>query len=61
VLQGAQIGSGALQANVSFEVHVDYSGPTYLTDVTGVPINIAVTGDLKPPDADQPHPGFVIQ
>lgn len=58
VLQAAQIGSGALQANVSFEVHIDFPGPAYLADATSAPVNIAVTGNLKPPDADQPAAGI---
>ncbi len=58
VLQGAQVGSGYLQANVSFEVHVGYPGPAYWADATSAPINIAVTGNLKPPDSDQPAAGI---
>jgi hypothetical protein len=58
VLQAAQIGSGSLQANVSFEVHIDLPGPAYLADATSAPVNIAVTGNLKPPDADQPAAGI---
>jgi hypothetical protein len=58
VLQGTQIGSGYLQADVSFEVHLGYPGPAYSGDATSAPVNIAVTGNLKPPDAEQPASGI---
>jgi hypothetical protein len=58
VLQGAQVGSGALQARVSFEVHIGYPGPAYWGDATSAPVNIAVTGNLNPPDAEQPASGI---
>lgn len=58
VLQAAQIGSGSLQDNLAFEVHIEYPGPAYLADVTSVPVNIAVMGNLKPPDSDQPAAGI---
>ena len=58
VLQAAQVGSGALQASVSFEVHIGYPGPAYWGGATSAPVNIAVTGSLKPPDSDQPAAGI---
>lgn len=58
VLQAAQIGSGALQADVSFEVHIGYPGPAYWGYATSMPVNIAVTSSLKPPDSDQPASGI---
>jgi len=58
VLQAAQVGSGALQASVSFEVHIGYPGPAYWGGATSAPVNIAVTGSLKPPDSDQPASGI---
>ena len=42
VLQAAQVGSGVLQATVSFAVYIDFPGPAYLADVTSAPIDIAV-------------------
>jgi hypothetical protein len=57
-LQGAQAGQGVLQADVSFEVHIGYPGPAYWGMVTSALINIAVTGNLKPPDSDQPASGI---
>lgn len=58
VLQAAQVGSGSLQAEVSFEVHIGYPGPAYWGYTTSLPIDIAVTGSLKPPDGDQPAAGI---
>ncbi len=58
VLQGAQIGQGVLQAEVSFEVHIGYPGPAYWGYATSAPNNIAVTSGLKPPDSDQPAAGI---
>ncbi len=58
VLQAAQIGSGSLQANVSFEVHIDFPGPAYLAEAVSAPVDIAVTGNLKPPDSAQPAAGI---
>ena len=48
VLQAAQIGSGALQAEVTFEVHLGYPGPAYWGSAISAPINIAVTGQPQP-------------
>ena len=58
VLQGAQVGSGSLQASVSFEVHIGYPGPAYWGYATSAPIDIAVTGNLKSPDSNQPASGI---
>lgn len=58
VLQAAQVGSGSLQAEVSFEVHLGYPGPAYWGYATSAPVDIAVTGNLKPPDGDQPAAGI---
>ncbi len=58
VLQGAQVGQGVLQAEVSFEVHIGYPGPAYWGYATSAPNNIAVTSGLKPPDSDQPAAGI---
>lgn len=58
VLQAAQVGSGSLQAEVSFEVHQGYPGPAYWGSASSAPIDIAVTGNLKRPDADQPASGI---
>lgn len=61
VLQGAQVGSGALQADVSFEVHIGYPGPAYWGYASSGPINIAVTGNHKPPDSDRPAAGICAE
>ncbi len=58
VLQGAQVGSGVLQADVSFEVHIGYPGPAYWGNATSAPVNIAVVANLKPPDNIQPASGI---
>jgi hypothetical protein len=57
-LQAAQVGSGSLQANVSFNVHIGYPSSVYQADAYSAPVNIAVTGNLKPPDSDQPTAGI---
>jgi hypothetical protein len=58
VLQAAQAGSGSLQADVSFEIHIGYPSPAYWGMATSGPINIAVTNALKPPDSAQPAAGI---
>ena len=58
VLRGAQIGSGTLQANVSFEVHIGYPGPAYWGTATSALVDIAVVNALKLPDSDQPAAGI---
>jgi hypothetical protein len=58
VLQAAQVGSGLFQAEVSFEMHIGYPGPAYWGYATSAPVDIAVRGNLKPPDSDQPAAGI---
>jgi hypothetical protein len=53
MLQAAQVGSGSLQAEVSFEVHIGYPGPAYWGYATSDPVDIAVTGIPEPHDDDQ--------